>query len=72
MEVDENNDRDTCRWVHDQLAALGPASAWEPDIGRGLAVLGERRGRNVTGRSQRGLGSRRSIATCVSFLWQPQ
>lgn len=72
MELNENNDRDAGRWVDDQIAALGPASGWEPNVGRGLALLRERRERSVNGGTRRwAVLAAASIVTCVSVMATP-
>jgi len=66
-----NDESNVGRWVDDEMAALGPAADWQPNLARGLALLGEQRTR------RRGPGRRwawiavGAVATCVSVMATP-
>ena len=70
-DLNPNNELNVGRCVDDELAALGPAGDWQPDMNRGLGLLREQRGK-LSGRSRRWAWVvAGAMATCLSLMATP-
>jgi thiol-disulfide isomerase/thioredoxin len=70
-DLNPNNELNVGRWVDDELAALGPAGDWQPDMNRGLGLLRGQRGK-LSGCSRRWTWVvAGAIATCLSLMATP-
>jgi thiol-disulfide isomerase/thioredoxin len=70
-DLNPNNQRNVGGWVDDELANLGPADDWQPDMNRGLGLLREQRGK-LSGRSRRwSWVVAGAMATCISLMATP-
>jgi cytochrome c biogenesis protein CcmG/thiol:disulfide interchange protein DsbE len=66
-----NNELNVGRWVDDELAALGPAGHWQPDMNRGLGLLRGRRGKLGGQRRRWAWVVAGAMATCLSLMATP-
>ena len=70
-DLNPNKERKVGGWVDDELAALGPADEWQPDMNRGLGLLRKQQGK-LSGRSRRwGWVVAGAMATCLSLTATP-
>jgi cytochrome c biogenesis protein CcmG/thiol:disulfide interchange protein DsbE len=66
-----NDESNIGRWVDDQMATIEPSGDWQPNVARGLALLGAQQTRRRGHRRRWAWIAAGAMATCVSVMATP-
>ncbi len=69
--MEKNDELNVGRWVDNRLATLSPGGAWQPDVGRGLSRLRQKRERVAGGQRRWAWIAAGVVATCISLMAAP-